>query len=98
MVTSMSELGICVWLETAWAAVNAPAEFTVLKHMGQAKENFRTLNFRKENSQVFKELVSRTSWETALRNIGEEQSLQTFKDTFHRSPKISVSRCKKSGI
>ena len=33
---------------------HALAEYTVLRHMGQAKSKVRTLNFRKANFQLFK--------------------------------------------
>ncbi|GAB0203436.1 hypothetical protein GRJ2_002809200 [Grus japonensis] len=64
---------------------HALVEFTVLRDMGQAKGKVRTLNFRKANFQLFKELVNRTPWETALRDKGAEQSWQIFKDAFHRA-------------
>jgi len=35
-------------------------EFTVLRNMGKVRGVVRTLNFRKANFQLFKELVSRT--------------------------------------
>ncbi|KFQ75677.1 hypothetical protein N337_11763, partial [Phoenicopterus ruber ruber] len=57
----------------------------------------RTLNFRKANLQLFKELVNRTPWETALRDKGAEQSWQLFKEAFHRVQELSTPRCKKSG-
>jgi len=65
--------------------------------MGKKKDIVRALNFRKANFQIFKELVSMTPWETALRDRGVEQSWQIFKDAFHRAQKLSVPRCKKSG-
>lgn len=77
---------------------NAPTEFTALECRVQAKSNFRTLNSRKKNLQLFKALVSRTPWEPALRSIGDEQNWQTFRDLFHRDPKILVPRCNKSEI
>jgi len=52
---------------------------------GHVKSKVRTLNFRKANFQLFKELVSRTSWEAALRDNGEEQSWQIIKDAFRRA-------------
>jgi len=64
--------------------------------MGKAKSIVRTLNFRKANFQLFKEFVSRTLWEMVLRDRGEEQSWQIFKDTFHRAQELSVLRCKRS--
>ncbi|KFP65292.1 hypothetical protein N322_12895, partial [Cariama cristata] len=65
--------------------------------MGQAKSEVRTLNFRKANFQLFKDLVNRTPWETALRDNRAEQSWQIFKDAFHRAQKLLIPRCKKSG-
>ena len=53
---------------------HALVEFAVLRDMGQAKSKVRTLNFRKAKFQLFKELVNRTPWETALRDKGAEQS------------------------
>ena len=72
-------------------------EFTVLRDMGQAKSKVRTLNFRKAKFQLFKELVTRTPWETVLRDKGAEQSWQIFKDAFNRVQELSIPRCKKSG-
>ncbi|KFQ62398.1 hypothetical protein N334_02973, partial [Pelecanus crispus] len=67
------------------------------RDMGKVRSTVRTLNFRKANFQLFKELVRRTPWETVLRDRGMEQSWQTFKDTFHRAQELSVPKCKKSG-
>ena len=72
-------------------------EFTVLRDTRKASSRVRTLNFRKANFQLFKELVSRTLWEMALRDRGAEQSWQIFKDAFHRAQELSIPRCKKSG-
>jgi len=72
-------------------------EFTVLRDVGKVRSIFRTLNFRKANFQLFKELVSRTPWEMVLRDRGAEQSWKIFKDIFHRAQELSVPRCKKSG-
>ncbi|KFR07546.1 hypothetical protein Y956_13252, partial [Nipponia nippon] len=65
--------------------------------MGLAKSKVRTLNFRKANFQLFKELVNKTPWETALRDKGAEHSYQIFKEAFHRGQELSILRCKKSG-
>jgi len=48
----------------------------------------RTLNCRKANFQLPKELVRRTSWETALMDKGAEQSWQIFKDTSHKAQEL----------
>lgn len=68
-----------------------------MRDMGQAKSKVRALNFRKANFQLFRELVDRTPWETALRHKGSGQSWQTFKDVFHRVQELSVPGYKKSG-
>jgi len=60
-------------------SVHAPVEFAVLRDMGEVKSKVRTLNFRKANFQLFKELVSRTTWETTLRDRGAEENWQNFK-------------------
>lgn len=66
--------------------------------MGQTKE-VRTLNFIK--LQLFKELVSRTLWETALGDRQElntaEQSWQILKDSFHRAQELSIPEPEKLG-
>jgi len=72
-------------------------EFTPLRDTGKVTSIVRTLNFRKANFQLFKELVSRIPWETVLRDRGAEQSWQVFKDAFHRAQELSVPTCKKAG-
>ncbi|KFZ67293.1 hypothetical protein N338_10186, partial [Podiceps cristatus] len=57
----------------------------------------RTLHFRKVKFQLFKELLSRTPWETVLGDKGAEQSWQILKDAFPRAQELSVPRCRKSG-
>jgi len=53
---------------------HAWVKFTDLRDTGQAKSIVRTLNFRKANFHLFKGLVSRNPWETALRDNRAEQS------------------------
>ncbi|KFR08762.1 hypothetical protein Y956_01152, partial [Nipponia nippon] len=67
------------------------------KDRGQVKSIVRTLNFRKANFQLFKELINKTPLGMALRDKGAEQSWQIFKDAFHRAQELSIPRCKKSG-
>jgi len=64
--------------------------------MEKARNIVRTLNFRKSKFQFFKELVSKTPWETFLRDRGAEQSWQIFKDAFHRAQEPSVPKYKRS--
>ncbi|KAK4824408.1 hypothetical protein QYF61_014719 [Mycteria americana] len=71
--------------------------FAVLRDMDRVKSKVRTLNFKTAKFQLFKELVNRTPWETALRDKGAEQSWQIFKEAFHRVQKLSIPWHKKSG-
>jgi len=41
---------------------HAVMEFTILRDTGQAKSKTRRLNFKKTNFELFRELVSKTSW------------------------------------
>lgn len=45
----------------------ALVDFAVLSDMGQVRSKVKPLNFRKANFQLFKEIVKRVPWETALR-------------------------------
>jgi len=46
-------------------------EFMLWRNMRQAKSNIRVLNFRKAKFQLFRKLVNKTPWETALRGRAE---------------------------
>ncbi|GAB0190824.1 ras GTPase-activating protein 1-like [Grus japonensis] len=64
MVTNASELMKDIKIGgSLGCSDHALVEFTVLREMDQATSKVRTLNFRKANFQLFKELVNRTSWE-----------------------------------
>jgi len=98
MLTSAGELISSIKMGgSLGSSDHALVEFTVLRDMGKARGKVRTLNFRKASFQLFKQLVSRTPWETVLRDRGAEQSWQIFQDAFHRMQEYSVPRCKKSG-
>ena len=74
MVTDASELIGDVQIGgSLGCSDHALVELAVVRDMGQAKRKVRTLNFRKAKCQLFKELVTRTPWETALRDKGAEQ-------------------------
>jgi len=53
---------------------HALEEFTVLTDKCQVKIKVRILKFKKPKLQLFKEVISRTPWNTALRDKGAEQS------------------------
>ncbi|GAB0181507.1 hypothetical protein GRJ2_000616000 [Grus japonensis] len=71
-------------------------KFTILRDMGQMKSRVKTLNFRKANFQLFKELVDGTPWEIALRDKRAEETWKLFKDIFLRAQELLISICKKS--
>ena len=74
MVTDASELiGDVKIGGSLGCSDDALVELAVVRDMAQAKSKVRTLNFRKAKCQLFKELVNRTPWETALREEGAEQ-------------------------
>ena len=50
---------------------HAMVEFMLWRNMRQAKSNIRVLNFRKAKFQLFRKLVNKTPWETALRGRAE---------------------------
>jgi len=86
MFTSASELiGGIKTAGSLGCSDHVLVDFTVLRDTGKARTRVRTLNFRKDDFQLFQELVSRTPWETVLRDRGAEQSWQIFKDAFHRT-------------
>ncbi|KFO76748.1 hypothetical protein N303_02927, partial [Cuculus canorus] len=67
------------------------------RDMGQVRIIVRTLNFRKADFQLFKELFSRTPWNMVLQYKGAEQSWKIFKEAFHKVQERSVPVCRKSG-
>jgi len=48
--------------------------------MDQIKSTVKTLNFRRANFQLFKELVGGSQWETKLRGKAAEQNWHQFKN------------------
>ncbi|KFQ36645.1 hypothetical protein N331_10919, partial [Merops nubicus] len=57
----------------------------------------KPLHFMKANLWLFKELTSKTPWETVLRDKRVEQSWQIFKDTYHKAQELTIPSCRKSG-
>jgi len=92
MLTNVSELiGDVKTGGSLGCSDHALVEFTVLSDTRKASR-VRALNFRKANFQLFRELISRTPWDMVLRDRGEEQSSQIFKDAFHRAQELSIPR------
>lgn len=73
-------------------------EFAVLREIGEEKGKVKPLNFREVNFQHFKEVVNRTSWETALRDKGAEQRWQVFRDSIHKSARALDASVKNQEI
>jgi len=61
------------------------AELVITRSMILAKSGVRTLNFRRANFRLFKELLDEIPWETVLRDKGMKQRWQLFKDIFLRA-------------
>jgi len=74
---------------------HALVEFVILRNVGLAKCGVRTLNFRRVNLRLFKELLVAISWEAVLRDKGVEQSWLLFKDAFLRVQELSITQNKK---
>ena len=70
-------------------------EFVILKKAGLAKSRARALCFRRANLRLLKELLSEIPWETVLKSMGTEQTLQLFKDTLLRAQQLSIPQQKK---
>lgn len=69
-------------------------EFMILRNTNLARTKVRTLNFRRVNFQLFKELVDGIPWE--LRDRGTKQSWKLYKEAFHRVQELSILLYKKS--
>ena len=69
---------------------HAIIEFMLQRDKRQAKSKIRTLNFRKADFQLFRELVNKIPWETGLMGKGTEQSWQIFKEAFFRVQELSI--------
>jgi len=77
LVTNTSELICDVKIAgSLGCSHHALVEFSVLKDVGQVKSIVSTLNFRKANFQLFRELVNRTSWETVVRNREQNRAIR----------------------
>ena len=72
-------------------------EFMVSRNMGTAKSKVRTLNFRRVNFGLFKELLDEISWEPVLRFKWMVQCWQHFKNPVLRAQELSITQYKKSG-
>ena len=73
------------------------AEFTISRNTCLAKNGIKSLNFRRANFRLFKELLDDMPWETVVRDKVMEQSWQLFKDAFLRAQELSIPQNKKSG-
>jgi len=69
----------------------------ISRNAGLAKSRVGTLNFRRPNFRLFKELLDEILWETGLRDKGTGQSWQCFKDAFLRAQELLFPQNKKSG-
>jgi len=63
-------------------------ELAVLRDTGQAKSKVRTLNFRKTNFQLFKELVNRPSGTREQNRAGRSLRMLSIECKSFRSPGV----------
>jgi len=84
-------------LEAAWAVVTMQWWIAHIRNIRHTESKIGKLNFRKAIFQLFRELVSKTPWESVLQDKGVEQSWQIFKEAFLRAQELSKSRWGKSG-
>ncbi|XP_068520926.1 uncharacterized protein [Anas acuta] len=71
-------------------------EFVISRDVGLAKSKVRTLDLRRANLQLLKELVEEILWDTVLRERGSDQIWQLFKDIFLSVQELSIPVCNKS--
>jgi len=53
---------------------HALVDFVIRRNAGLARSRVKTLNFRRANFRLLKELLGGISWETVPKGIGTEQS------------------------
>ena len=70
---------------------HVPVKSVILRNVGLPRSGVRTLNFRRSNFRLFKELLDEISWENVLRDKGVEQSWLLFKDAFLRVQELSIA-------
>lgn len=68
-----------------------------MRDIRQTKSKIKKLNFRKAKFQLFRELLNKTPWESALKDKGAQQSWQIFKKAFLWAQELSIPRWRKSG-
>ena len=60
----------------------ALVEFVTLRNVGLGRNRVRTLNFRKANLQLFKELLDEIPWESFLGDIGTKNAGSSLRIPF----------------
>ena len=67
------------------------------RNVNLAKSGVKTLNFKRVNFRLFKELLNEIFWEEVLRDKGVEETWLLFKDAFLRTQVLSIPWNKKAG-
>ena len=70
-------------------------ELVISRNVSLAKSGVRSMNFKRTNIKLFKELLYEIPWETVLRDKGTEQNWQHFRDAFPRAQELSFPQNKK---
>lgn len=64
--------------------------------MGLTKSGVRTLNFKRVNLRLFKELLDEISWEEVHRDKGSRTNWLLFDEAFLRAQELSTAQNKKA--
>jgi len=76
---------------------HALVEFVTSRNVSLAKSGVRTLNFRRDNFKLFKELLAQIPWDAVPKDKDVEESWLLFKDAFLKAQELSVPLNKKVG-
>ena len=72
-------------------------EFKILRESKRMHSKLATLDFRRADFELFREVFGRVTWEKALEGRGAQESWLVFKDHLLQAQKQSISRKRKAG-
>jgi len=72
-------------------------EFKILRTMRRAHSKLSTLDFRRADSGLFRDLLGKVAWDKALERRGAQKRWLIFKDHFLQTQDQCVPRKRKSG-
>jgi len=72
-------------------------EFKILRASKRVCSKFATLDFRRADLELFRELLGKVTWEKALEGRGAQESWLVFKDHLLQAQKQCIPRKRKVG-